>query len=571
VGVRAGRKKGGVFLLLLLLSALFSCRASRAGASFRTAPEGLVLYGLSRAAAEGTLDLARPQTLEYRPGKDALGAPFVVPPLSSLEIRYSLPPSLSAAVKDAFYLVLNVNGGAEDPGTSWILPWDASFLGFTDTAAALSYAVPLAERPLEGFAVFLSRADGKAAGREREKNPAAGGGTVRIESAAVVSRRFGFSREGELLSATPFVRGDGRDFVIDPPAEYRGGEAELQASGAEVRVTAGGFRFRGGGTLRVPAAMLAEPFPAGASGAAEGFTVAAVPPRPFPDPVPADPGVVLAYPAEAWRDPRYEVFRWDGFPSILIFDTADYLVQDRLFRRLAFFVEKRGFRGRLLSEAELAGKHGWNAHDYRAEDLARFFDAAEKAAFPLLDEERELGNLLFDTGILRRDASGIVGGEGAVLSVSQESSPSLRELFMVHEGFHGLFFTDGDFRDFSRARWESLSPASKNFMLNYFDYLQYDIEDEYLVINEFMAYCLQQPASRAARYFGDTIASRLAASPRRRGALPPKDEEAGYWPGIARTFAAEAEAFSAYVSARWGFAAGRLAKIQAERPVPAAR
>jgi len=59
-------------------------------------------------------------------------------------------------------------------------------------------------------------------------------------------------------------------------------------------------------------------------------------------PIPADPGKILSYPQASWRDKRYEVFRWDVFPQILIFDTANYDVQDQLFKRLAFFVEKAG-------------------------------------------------------------------------------------------------------------------------------------------------------------------------------------------------------------------------------------
>ena len=49
---------------------------------------------------------------------------------------------------------------------------------------------------------------------------------------------------------------------------------------------------------------------------------------------------------------------------MLIFDTASYAVQARFFRRLAFYVEKQGYRGRLLTDAELGSRRGYNAHDY---------------------------------------------------------------------------------------------------------------------------------------------------------------------------------------------------------------
>ena len=53
------------------------------------------------------------------------------------------------------------------------------------------------------------------------------------------------------------------------------------------------------------------------------------------------------------------------------------------FRRLSYFVEKKGFRGSLMTNSELEGMHGWNAHDYRPEDLALFYTVADKQDFPL--------------------------------------------------------------------------------------------------------------------------------------------------------------------------------------------
>jgi hypothetical protein len=322
--------------------------------------------------------------------------------------------------------------------------------------------------------------------------------------------------------------------------------------------------------FRLTAAMLpGEPFPLVFSGEALPDAFECLPPvnRPFPaEPVPADPGLLLAYPEEAWRDPRYELFRWPRFPSILIFDTADYAVQDRLFKRMAFFVEKAGFRGRLVPDAELAELRGWNAHDYRAEDLARFFSAAGED-FPLSPEEGELRSILLREGIIRSaGGAGFSPGAGAVLSISRESPDYLRSLFMNHEGFHGLFFIDEDFRGFSRRRWEALDGVSRGFIRSYFDSQRYDLGDDYLMVNEFMAYCLQQPVSQAGRYFGENLAGRIYATPWRRPVLPPGGEDAGVWPELARAFSREAEAFSSYVDRRWGFAAGRVRSVTFRDP-----
>jgi hypothetical protein len=301
----------------------------------------------------------------------------------------------------------------------------------------------------------------------------------------------------------------------------------------------------------------------GAEGVPLFLTLTAEPDRIFPaSPIPADPGIVLDYPQEFWRDPRYEVFRWDGFPSVLIFDTADYAVQDNLFKRLAFFTEKAGFRGRLAPDEEIAGLHGWNAHDYRGEDLAAFFETARAARFPLLPEERELEEILLASGIILKGENGrITAGEGAVISISRESPDYLRSRLFVHEGFHGLFFIDEEFREFSRRRWENLAPFAKRFIRSFFDYQHYDITDTYLVINEFMAHCLQQPLSQASRYFGQNLPARLEGTWRRE-VLPEKDEASGSWPELASAFRKEAEAFSAYVNRRWGFTAGGIFRIR---------
>jgi len=288
------------------------------------------------------------------------------------------------------------------------------------------------------------------------------------------------------------------------------------------------------------------------------------------EPITADPGKILSYPVESWRDKRFEVFRWDAFPEILIFDTASYAVQDRLLKRLAFFVEKAGFRGRLAADKEIAELHGWNAHDYRAEDLARFFEAARKINFPLLPEERELEALLLSNGIIKKNAaSEIIPGRGAIISLSRESDKTdkgLRPRFMAHEGFHGIYFIDEEFRDFCRRRWEIFPAPAKKFLLSFFDFQAYDTKDTDLVVNEFMAHVLQLPVSQAAWYFGEYQPSRMiAASPWRRSTLPEKEELSAngrsFWPELAAAFTAEGEAFSRYVNQRWGLAAGRVWRL----------
>jgi hypothetical protein len=386
-------------------------------------------------------------------------------------------------------------------------------------------------------------------------------GSITVQSLSLVPRWYGFERNGSALSITAFVEQEGQGrYRINPPLPDRGALALNAASGADrIVVEAGGTRFEAAATVHIPAGMLpAQAFPIVIAGAASARL--AVQRLSTLEPVRADPQIVLDYPQSKWRTSQYEVFAWEQFPSILIFDTASYAVQDDLLKRLAFFVEKAGFRGRLASDREIANLHGWNAHDYRAADLARFFDQALRTNFPLNEREFELQALLLHNGIIRRSASGFEAGQGALISISRQSSALLRARFMAHEGFHGIFFIDEGFRALSRERFETLSPVAKRFILSFFEYQQYDITDDYLVVNEFMAYILQQPTSQAGAYFGTNLAGQIAAHPWRYTVLPRRDSSGSY-PELAVLFQTEAEVFSAYVQEHFGLSAGTVSRL----------
>jgi hypothetical protein len=198
---------------------------------------------------------------------------------------------------------------------------------------------------------------------------------------------------------------------------------------------------------------------------------------------------------------QFELYRWDRFPSILVFDMADFQVQNRMFSRLAFYLEKIGFRGRLLTNAELEGRHGWNAHDYGADGLAAFFDAAARADLRLNPEEYLLENIAIREGILIRSGRTVAPGQGGVLSICRESSIYERRLLLAHESYHGIFFASKEYRRFCFALWAEARPEERSFMVALLRVLGYDSSYRYLAVNEFQAYLLQQPSNMAASYF----------------------------------------------------------------------
>jgi hypothetical protein len=543
-------------LLTLFLFAFLSCAQRYEPVLFPVRGTDIVLLGVGREAIEGFAAFTKPKKLEYRfEGADSGASPPVISPPASMEIEYSF----------------NADGQAtkavlETEGNLWALPCMQTGISH--------YAVPIHD--LKSFSITLP---------ETSDN-----NSIKIHSIEFKERWFGFFSppdNTERFFSSPFVTmragssGGYSACEIAPPEKYNVPDgfysviSALLQPGKDAAFDAGKFHLDlspGLTRLSVPAGLVSpgtRPLTL-KSDRVDSFHMSYAKAPPFPEPITADPGLVLSWPAESWRDRRYEVFRWEQFPSLLIFDFADYAVQDRMLKRLAFFTEKKGFRGKLAPDSEIAELHGWNAHDYRAEDLARFFQLARQTQFPLLAEERELERILLNVGIIV--ASGdiaeggkISAGEGGIISISRESNANLRALFIAHEGFHGLFFIDEDFRNFTRMRWQQLQPQAKRFIVSYFGYQQYDTADNYLLVNEFMGHVLQQSVAQAGYYFGTALPLRLETSWRKQD-LPPKDEASNSWPVLAEAFTREAQAFSDYVANRWGLAAGRVSLVTVRKP-----
>ncbi len=571
---------------MLLLTLAASCSAARNAdvAAFDAAGSPVVLRASDARSVAGKLSLDKPGKLRF-----SFASPLPVN-AAAIELEYEMDAGQTgillvfrAAGEDAWALpsVAQAEGGPADGAESAVSPSAVSPSAASPSAARVSvlrYRFPLVSAELASFELSAEYPAGAAKARQ----PGGDGRTIPVfalRSVRVAERAYGYAERDGAHILTPYVyreRGEaGPRLVIDPPPRHRPrfpADLRLGLGGGRSTIAAGDVSFaypgqRQDGPVPVafPAGVLPpDPFPLVVEGPANpafAFTERQVQGA-FPsEPVPADPGLILAYRQDAWRDARYEVFRWERFASILIFDTADYGVQDRLFKRIAFFTEKAGYRGKIAADSEIASLHGWNAHDYRAEDLAAFFERARQTAFALNAEERELLRILTANGIVKLEGDAIAAGEGAVVSISRESEGYLRNLFMTHEAYHGLYFIDADFRRFAAERWDGLDPVARRFLKAYFDMHRYDVGDRNLMMNELMAYCLQQPTAAAAKYFGETLASRLEKDAYRKGALPPKDEAKGSWPELARLFAEEAKAFDDYVADRWALRAGTVARV----------
>ena len=263
-----------------------------------------------------------------------------------------------------------------------------------------------------------------------------------------------------------------------------------------------------------------------------------------PAAVPADLGTILRLDRTHWRRDDFELYQWSGVPGgaeapVLIFDTADYATQARLFRRLAFFVEKRGFRGQLLGDDELAGRRGYNAHDYAAPDLARFFSLAQEQGLALNDQELLLRSVAVAHGILQPDpGGGWRAGTGAILSISQASYAQLRDLLLRHEALHGLYFTHAPFREAVWAAWQQLTEDEQRFWILLLAAVNYDVDYPDLVVNEFQSYLLQQDANRVANFLAVWNGRLRSRHPEHADAIAAVTGATGRWRELHRRLAA---------------------------------
>jgi hypothetical protein len=273
----------------------------------------------------------------------------------------------------------------------------------------------------------------------------------------------------------------------------------------------------------------------------------------------ADLHAVLAGPAPQGD---YVLYRWDLLPATLVFDFSDLAVQAAYLKRLAFFAEKPGFRGRLALDSEIANLHGWNAHDYPAWTLADFYSLAAQTGFGLNQRELALRAILLDYGIIKAAAdSRFVAGTGAIISLSRQSSAALRRVFMDHEASHALFFQVPEYRYLAEQLWDAHDAATRRFWIQHLRWRGYDTHDRYLNVNELQAYLVQQSVARAQAYFRDNVLVRLAAAFPSTAAGLATDT-----PAILAAVRGDVQVLDAYLSESWGLAAGRFGRV---RPLPA--
>lgn len=165
-----------------------------------------------------------------------------------------------------------------------------------------------------------------------------------------------------------------------------------------------------------------------------------------------------------------------------------------------------------------------------------------------------LRHILLENGIIKSEGNKILPGNGAIISLSKQSANYLRNSFLCHEGMHGVFFIDEDYRIYINELFNSTDKNSVEFLKAYFTAtptLNYDINDDYLLKNEFMGYLVQQGVSFTSNYFANNLATR-------KGVNEKFPELCRYIKKTkAQGFVEAAMSLDEYLYNRWGMQTGR--------------
>ncbi|AYE36749.1 hypothetical protein DB313_02790 [Borrelia turcica IST7] len=228
-------------------------------------------------------------------------------------------------------------------------------------------------------------------------------------------------------------------------------------------------------------------------------------------PINSDLKFIFNYKKENYRRDSFEFFNLIAEPDIYVLKFKQLRDQSLMLKRLAFFTEKKNFRGKILSNKELENKKGWTGHNYRLEDIITFFNMAKKLNIKLNKEEIILRNIIItnklaniENQILKvKDKSKNIAF--ATYSEDKTMSRAAQMIIFMHEILHMYFFTDNNIRKSISTFWnQNVLQKDKRAWIKFLDSKDYDIKSNNLVINEFYAYTAQIPKEDIAEFLINT-------------------------------------------------------------------
>jgi hypothetical protein len=200
---------------------------------------------------------------------------------------------------------------------------------------------------------------------------------------------------------------------------------------------------------------------------------------------------------DATRPCAIKISRFADDPAVVVVDFPDLTTQGLTLNRVAALVEKAGLpRGRVLNDVQLNQaiyscgetiESYYYGHDYKAADLARFFNLAAADGVKLNPHELWLKQLVRQLGWLQP------GANGALITLPAASPPitqEMRAVILHHELSHGGFYTIPADQKYAETFWANLTPQDRAAFTGFLGRQGYDTTNTELMLNETQAYLI---------------------------------------------------------------------------------
>ncbi len=216
---------------------------------------------------------------------------------------------------------------------------------------------------------------------------------------------------------------------------------------------------------------------------------------PTPLPLATETDILAAVPEEM------SVYRFAQNADIVVLRFRTLRAQGSALNRMAALFEKRGLpRDRVLDDDALSSaiqavgarpETFYIGHNYRALDLSRFFELADRDGVQLNAEEQRLRGFLQELGWLQK------GAGAALISIAgttNELHPAELAATLRHELSHGEYFTRIAYAAYVRSFWADVLTAEERTKLRRFlSDAGYDETSEDLMANEMQAFLVHTP------------------------------------------------------------------------------
>jgi hypothetical protein len=213
---------------------------------------------------------------------------------------------------------------------------------------------------------------------------------------------------------------------------------------------------------------------------------------------------------------RFTAYFLRSNPRTLVLDFPTIRDQARMFGRVILFVERGGApKTKVLTVPEAQKWLAQNSeklesltmgNNFRAGELARFFNTARFQGEPLTVDETRLYNWLLETQVLRDEELGVsvVQPELILISFPQTSSvpgcaacgvtPALRAVVLEHELAHARFATDTAYQNYVMWYWsQAMNVVARTKFTQFLRKRGYDTNIPELLANEMQAFLIHTP------------------------------------------------------------------------------